>query len=252
MRRIVAIGGGEIEVTGQLSETFAIDKEIVRLASKDVPKLLFIPTASGDAKGYCEKVLRYFGDSLGCSVDFLLLSEVLDQESIKKKVFSADIIYVGGGNTLKMMRIWSEFGLDQILNEAEKRGKVLSGLSAGAICWFKYGHSDSNKLENSESPYIRVEGLNWLPFLLCPHYDAELERKPDLREMMKEVDEVAIALDNSCAIEIIDSNYRILTSRQGAVARKIFWLNDEYYEEVIQQDTRYRPITELSKKTISH
>lgn len=249
MQKIIAIGGGEIEQSEHESETLEIDREILKLTNKASPKLLFIPTASGDSLEYCEKVKRYFGDTLDCSVDTLLLSEEPPVDVIRDKILSSDIVYVGGGNTLKMMESWREFKIGELISEAVSAGVVLSGLSAGAICWFKYGHSDSNRLENIDSQFIKVRGLNMLPFLLCPHYDEEDERVADLKEMMKDTEEVAIALDNCCAIEIVDTDFRIITSKEGAQARKIFWLDGQYHESVIEQGTGYRPLNELSKKS---
>ncbi len=99
---IVVIGGGDIRRGG----TTAIDREIVDLSRKKSPKLLFIPTASSDDAFYCKHVQQHFGKSLGCKVDFLLLiKEHPSKRQIKKKIMSADIIYVGSGNTLMMMRL---------------------------------------------------------------------------------------------------------------------------------------------------
>src|SRR5271167_4540560 len=99
---IVAIGGGEIRTRG----TAAIDREIIRLSHKQNPKLLFIPTASSDSERYWKHVQEYFGNFLRCITDVLfLIREQPSKEHIRRKLLSADIIYVGGGNTLQMMRI---------------------------------------------------------------------------------------------------------------------------------------------------
>ena len=103
-RKIVAIGGGEIVVEGGVSQTKLIDRRIIRLSGKLNPKLLFIPTASHDAIGYCNNVLDYFGTELGCDVELLRLYTETETTAIQKKIDNADIIYVGGGNTYAMMR----------------------------------------------------------------------------------------------------------------------------------------------------
>ena len=148
MKKIIAIGGGEIGRPGFPTQTTAIDKEIIRLTKKKHPTLLFIPTASGDSSSYYETVRNHFGKKLSCKTDVLyLIKEKLSQQEIKEKILSADIIYVGGGNTFRMMKIWKRRGVDVILKQAYKKGTVLSGLSAGArragisrgsvagICW---------------------------------------------------------------------------------------------------------------------
>ena len=133
--KIVAIGGGEIGRPGTKIETLEIDEEILRLSGKKNPKLLFIPTASGDSAGYIDVVETYFGIKLGCTVDTLLLwGTDLSEREIEKKIESADIIYVGGGNTLSMIRLWKKLGVDTLLQNAAERGVVLSGVSAGAVC----------------------------------------------------------------------------------------------------------------------
>jgi len=249
MKKIVAIGGGEIGRPGFPIETTKIDKEIIKLTNKKNPVLLFIPTASGDSEGYFATVEKYFGKKLGCKTDVLYLTKAkLSKEQIRSKILSADIVYVGGGNTFKMMKIWKKFGVDKILQEAHEKGLVLSGLSAGAICWFKYGNSDSLKMKNPKAPLIKVSGLNFIPALLCPHYDFEKDRKPDLKKMMSKTSGIAIAIDNCCAIEIIDETYKIIFSKDSANAYKVYWSKGKYYQTLIPKEKKFLPISDLLKK----
>src|ERR1022692_947544 len=139
-KTIVAIGGGKIATR----QTLPIDRHIIRLSQKKNPSLLFIPTASSDSEIYWKKVREYFGDFLKCKTDVLfLMKEKPSRQQIRSKISSADIIYVGGGNALQMMRIWRRLGVDKLLIAAYKKGTVLAGVSAGSICWFDSGHSDS-------------------------------------------------------------------------------------------------------------
>src|SRR3989344_5093693 len=134
--KIVAVGGGEIGRPGTSIETEKIDKETIKLSGKKHPKLLFIPTASSDSEGYVEVVKKYFGKRLGCKVDVLrLLKSKPNRREIRKKILGTDIVYVGGGITLKMMAVWRKLGVDSILEVAVRKGIVLSGVSAGAVCW---------------------------------------------------------------------------------------------------------------------
>jgi len=174
MQKIVAIGGGEIGRPGFPIETTSIDKEIISLSGKEKPKLLFIPTASSDSESYFEVVKKHFGKRLGCAVDVLyLLKNKHPKGEIEKKILNSDIIYVGGGNTLKMMKTWRKLGVDTILLKAYKKGIVLSGVSAGAICWFSFGNSDSLLFSKRNAPMIKVRGLGFINLLFCPHYDVE-------------------------------------------------------------------------------
>ena len=183
MGKIVIIGGGEI---GNF-ETLPFDKRIVELAGKKHPKALLLPTASGDSELYWETFEKYFGKKLGCDADVLyLIKEKPSRKEIEKKILGSDILYVGGGNTLKMLKIWRKKGIDKILKKALDKNIVLSGLSAGAICWAKYGNSDSKKFGKLKSKkLIRLKGLNFVDLMICPHYDIEKHRKPSLRKMIK-------------------------------------------------------------------
>jgi dipeptidase E len=118
-KAIVAIGGGQIRTRG----TAPIDREIIRLSQKKNPRLLFIPTASSDSEKYWKNIQEYFGDFLKCETDVLfLIKEPPSPERIRSKILSADIIYVGGGNTLQMMRIWRRLGLTSFSFQPTKTG----------------------------------------------------------------------------------------------------------------------------------
>lgn len=247
-KKIVAIGGGEIGRPGYPIETTQIDKEIIRLTGKKNPKFLFIPTASSDSESYYETVKKYFGNKLSCKIDVLyLIKEKLSKKEIEKKVFSSDIIYVGGGNTLKMIKVWKKNGLDKILKQAHQKGIVLSGLSAGAICWFRWGNSDSRRFTNPKADAIKVSGLGLINALFCPHYHKE-KRMNDLKKMMKKTSGIAIAVDNCCAIEVIDDRYRIISSKPKANAHKVYWKGNRYHEEVIKKEKEFKFLKDLLKK----
>ena len=249
MKKIVAIGGGEIGRPGFKVETRKIDEEIIRLTDKKNPKLLFIPTASFDSEDYYKVVKKYFGKMLGCRIDVLyLIKEKSNKKEIENKILNSDIIYVGGGQTSKMMRVWRKFGVDKVLLKAHKKGIVMSGLSAGAICWFSFGNSDSRKFDNPEANLMRVKGLGMVKALFCPHYDVEKERKADLKKMMKKNSGVAIAVENCCAIEIIDDKYRIISSKNSANAHKVYWKNNKFHKELIKKEKDFKLLENILKK----
>lgn len=247
--KIVAIGGGEIGRPGFPVETTHIDKEIIELTGKSKPKLLFIPTASSDSEGYTKVVEKHFGANLGCKVDTLfLIKQKLSRKEIGDKILGSDIIYVGGGNTLKMMNVWRKYGVDKLLIKAGEKGVVLSGLSAGGICWFRSGSSDSRRFTHPKADLIKVNGINLVPVLFCPHYDFEKDRKPELKRLMKKTSGIAIAVDNCCAIEIIDDTYRIISSKKTANAYKVYWKKRKYYEEVIEKTVELLSLNDLVQK----
>lgn len=214
MGKIVAIGGGEM----RLNETLPIDKYIVEFSGVSNPKLLFIPTASGDSQQYIEAVNRVYGEKLGCEVDTLLLiNSSISENEIQKKILESNIIYVGGGNTVKMMEIWRTRNVDTYLKQAYRNNIVLSGLSAGSICWFQKGHSDSNWFNDHDKwDYTQVHGIGLLPAIHCPHYNESGREGFD--KMMETEAIPGVAIENNCAIVISDDMYRIVKSDNSSKA----------------------------------
>ncbi len=249
MSKIIAIGGGENGRPGTKYETKQIDYEIVKLSRRKNPKVLFIPPPSQFQENYFQ-IMRKVFSRLKCVISPLYLSKQNpDKEHLEKSILNSDIIYVGGGNTLALLRYWRKHGIDMIMRKAFLKGIVLSGLSAGAICWFKYGQSDSWKITNPRKSYICVRGLNFVNALCAPHFAREKDRQSNLENMMKKITEVGIALDDCCALEIIDQKYRLITSKSGAKAYKVLWKKGKYYKEKIKYKKTFSSLCELLKKS---
>ena len=194
MRQIIAIGGGGF---GREIKNLKIEKYIVSQSTKRNPSICFIPTATGDDRDYINNFYKAF-DSLNCKtshIDFFKRTIKL-KEHINKQ----DIIFVGGGNTKSMLAVWKEWELDKILYEAYKNGIIMSGVSAGAICWFTNGITDSFKDHQSI-----LSCLNFVNGICCPHYDEEPERIPYVKEILnnKQIDE-CIAIEGLCALHLIN------------------------------------------------
>ncbi len=225
---IIAIGGGEVA----LNETYEIDKFIVEAAKKEKPNFLFIPTASKDAEAYVKIINKLYGE-LGCKTDTLYLSNTkVNTEEVNQKIENADIIYVGGGNTQYMMKVWQEYGVDKALIRAYKSGKVLSGLSAGSICWFISGHSDSEFIEDIENPKpIWVKGLGIIPYLHCPHYD-ETDRVGFDEFYAGQLTD-AIAIENQVAIVWDNYEMKVIKSNPEKNAYILSWSDTGLNKEVL-------------------
>jgi dipeptidase E len=249
-RAIIAIGGGTIRTRG----TAAIDREIIRLSNKLRPNILFVPTASLDAERYWNRFREYFGGFLGCRTDVLfLIKEMPTREQIERKILSADIVYVGGGNTLYMMRVWRRLGVDEILKAAYRRGTVLAGISAGAICWFDSGHSDSMSFYDPQHwKYINVRGLGLISGINCPHYNSMtrgVPRRRDFREMIDRIGGIGIAIENNCAIEFIDDRfYRVIRSKDYSRAYRVYKCGGDVVAEQILPRDQLVPIESLKDR----
>ena len=191
-KNIVAIGGGGF---GRSLGSLEIEKYIVSLVRKKRPKICFIPTASGDNSLYKLNFYRAFSklDCITSHIDFFSRTENLEE-----KVLNQDIIYVGGGNTKSMLAVWKEWNLNNILKKAYENGIVMSGVSAGAICWFDRGITDSFA---KELTIINCLGL--IKGIACPHFDEEIEREPYVNDLVKrEVIKSCICIEGNCALHI--------------------------------------------------
>ena len=142
------------------------------MGRKENPRLCYLPTASGDN---ADNIKLWEKICTQLRIDTLVfkvwVSSSENNKSFEDILMHSDAIVVGGGNTLNMLGIWKAQGIDHILKKALDKGIILAGGSAGAICWFINGISDSRPVQLS-----CVDGLNLLPYSTCPHYDQN-ERK---------------------------------------------------------------------------
>jgi len=191
-KNIVAIGGGGF---GRSLGSLEIEKYIISLINKKRPKICFIPTASGDNSLYKLNFYRAFSklDCITSHIDFFSRTENLED-----KVFAQDIIYVGGGNTKSMLAVWKEWNLYEILQNAYEKGIVMSGVSAGAICWFDKGITDSYAEE-----LTIIDCLGIVDGIACPHFDEEKEREPYVNDVInREIIKSCICIEGNCALHV--------------------------------------------------
>ncbi|MFT5682927.1 MAG: dipeptidase E [Myxococcota bacterium] len=176
MKTIVAMGGGGFSME---PDNPLLDTWLLSLTGATTPGVCFLPTASGDSETYIEKFHKAFS-ALPCTPRHLSLFRRQDT-NLREVVLSQDLIYVGGGNTANMLAVWRVHGLDVVLREAWEAGVVLAGLSAGSLCWFEAGVTDSF----GEALAPLADGLGLLPGSHCPHYDGEALRRPRYRELVR-------------------------------------------------------------------
>lgn len=164
-RRIVACGGEQLYYP-------ALTSYVLGLAGRPRPKILFVPTASGDDAAY---LLTFYQTFAGVDCDpahLALFNRAVDD--IDGLMRAQDVVMVGGGNTANMLAIWRLHGVEDALRNAYTNGTILTGWSAGCICWFEAGITDSFTLELGP---LR-DGLGLLKGSACPHYDSQERRRP--------------------------------------------------------------------------
>lgn len=212
-RHIVAMGGGGFSME---PENPLLDRYVLDLARVERPAVCFVPTASGDAESYIDRFHAAFG-ALPCTPTHLSLFQPPTAD-LRAFLLAQDVIYVGGGNTRSMLALWREWGLDAILREAWEGGAVLAGLSAGSICWFEQGVTDSIPGDLTVLPC-----LGFLAGSNCPHYDSEPKRRPSYTRMVASgAIGPGLAADDGVALHYTGAAlHRIVSSRPHAMAFRV-------------------------------
>ena len=206
-RQIIAMGGGGFSME---PDNPALDLYVLAQVRKRTPAVCFLATASGDADGYIEKFYAAFKTHRCRPTHVPLFRRTPD---LKQVLLTQDVIYVGGGNTKSMLAVWREWDVPRLLRRAWGMGIVLTGISAGAICWFRTGVTDSAAVGLTGLPC-----LGFLPGTCCPHFDGESERRPALHRLVAtgKVSR-ALALDDGAAAHFVGSTLtRIVSSRAHA------------------------------------
>ena len=202
-KTIIAIGGGEIKT----KQTIAIDAYVSKLVKQKVgdrrPVGLFLGTASHDSMPYFNSFRKTYTSVFNLKADVALsVYGEMDYEHIKQKFDTADFLYVGGGDTKFLMEKWRQSGLINLVKEAYDQGKIIVGLSAGAICWFDDLYSDYDIVNGVGGEYKLLKGLGWFNGLVCPHYD---DRQVDFDQNFLNSDfTTAFGLQNNSALVIED------------------------------------------------
>jgi peptidase E len=209
-----------------------LDQYVLNLTGREQPRICFLPTASGDAATYIVNFYVAFGQ-LRCVPTHLSLVTPSTAD-LRGLLLSQDVIYVGGGNTKNMLALWREWQVDQILREAWEQGVILAGLSAGAICWFEAGTTDSIPGALTVLPC-----LGFLPGSCCPHYDDEAERRPAYHRFVA-AGHIApgYAVDTGAALVFYGTQLdRVVTSRPHARAYRVEAVDDGVRETLLQPIT---------------
>jgi dipeptidase E len=227
VRQVVALGGGGFGE--DVPDDRGLEDTLLGLTGRDEPRVCFVPTAGGDADAYVDRV----GDALAGRARFSVLRlfhrEVPDLDAF---LAEQDLVHVGGGSTVNLLAVWRAHGLDAALRRAYERGVVMSGVSAGANCWFERCTTDSWLVGNADG--LR-DGLGWLSGGFCPHYRSEPARRPQLHALVAGGFGGTYAVDDGCALHFVDERLvGPLASRPDASAFAV----SAQHGEVVEEDLR--------------
>ncbi len=225
---IVAMGGGGFSTE---PDNTLLDDFILSLSPRQPARICFVPTASADSTPYLVKFYRAFSgravptDLTLFDPPFLPRRPAMTSE-LGTFVAEQDIIYVGGGNTANLLAMWRVHGLDQILRDAWSRGAILCGVSAGMICWFRGGVTDSfGGLE------VLADGLGLIDATACPHYNSEAQRRPTFQQLIREGLQSGYAADDGAALHFRGSEFLgVVTSQENAAAYRVELVNGQVVE----------------------
>ena len=190
---------------------------LLDLTGKTRPKVAFVPTAGGDSPETLLNMYSRFPSSRCERSHLALFNRTV--EDIPAYLLAQDLIVVAGGNTANMLAVWRVHGVDHALRAAWEQGVILTGGSAGSLCWFECGTTDSFNL-------LRLaplrDGLGFLPGSHCPHYDGEEQRRPLYHQLVRDGFPAGYAIDDDAAIcfEGLDPR-EVVTARAGATAYRV-------------------------------
>ena len=214
--KLMLIGGGEIGKGNKPYETKEIDEEIVKMTGLEKPKLLFIGLANSFADSYYDYVKNIY-KNLGCETMYLKKKNVTkNPDIVKNKIETADIIYIGGGDTIKLMDTVKEYEIDSLLEDAVKRDCVIAGVSAGAILLSKSGFSDSYISRGESEDYDFVDGLGFVNINICPHYHSDQKKQDDLEKKLKSKKNLVYGLENCTALKVVNDYFSVIKSKNDA------------------------------------
>lgn len=208
-RQIIPVGGGGFY---RDPENLELEKYVIGRSGAKNARVAFVPAASGEPDHYVASFYAAFL-KLGCRPS--VLSFFKRTPDLRGFLLQQDVIFVGGGNTKSLLAVWRDWGMDAILREAWESGIVLTGVSAGAICWFQEGLTDSF------SDRLRpLACLGFIPGSCCPHYDGEPQRRPAYHQLLNEGEIAAgIAIEDWTGVHYIGTEiFKVVSSKRGARA----------------------------------
>jgi dipeptidase E len=217
-RQIVAIGGGKM--------CAGIAEFLVGLTRRERPRVLYIGTAMAEDPSAALRLYDHFAGVADVSrLEFF----PWPPDDLRSVVLDPELIFVGGGNTANMLAIWRLHGVDELLREALEGGTVLAGSSAGAICWFEAGVTDSF------GPQLGpMDCLGFLRGSFCPHWDDEELRRPRYHELLADGFPAGFAADAGVGLHFVDGELKeVVACDEGSNAYRLEVVDGEVVETPI-------------------
>lgn len=224
-RKILIAGGG-------FNTPFI--RYMAELTGKVRPKLLYLPTAAADSPA---SIISWYRNCAPLNVEpsdqASFIASTRQDKGWDEVLLAVDGIVCSGGNTLNQQAIWKAQGIDVVLREAWDRGIVLGGASAGSLCWFEEGTTDSRPKE-----LTIVQGLGFLKGSHSPHYDAEPGRRPLYHKLIASGEmKPGYACDNNAGIYFEDNDVkRVVATRAGAKCYYVSVVNGKVTERVLEPE----------------
>jgi len=265
IKKIVAIGGWEnwmVKTNWEKVpyETEWIDSEIVKLTGKENPNFLFLGhwVNLEYQEWYFRTMEKIYWEKFWCECKDLKSNELSNIEKARQLVEWADIIYEWWWSTVNVVESRQTSWFDKILEDAWKKWKVMCGLSAWGNCWFKECSSDSMKIKYGDNHnFIKVDCLWFADWLFVPHCDESGRQEHAKQLLKKESNEIWLLFSNCAALEILDDEYRVLTTKtskelnrpmEKGYWKKTYRNNDEYKEEILDDSPEFKKLSELYSK----
>ncbi|WP_420129579.1 Type 1 glutamine amidotransferase-like domain-containing protein [Longimicrobium sp.] len=226
--QIVAFGGGGFAME---PDNPLLDDYILSLTGKDRPRVCLIPTASGDNAAWVDRFYELFTEDRCEPSHLALFSRSVDD--LYAFLSEQDVIYASGGNTVNLLAVWRAQGLAEVLPRVLAQGTIACGVSAGALCWFERGITDSygpglNPLEN---------GLGFLSGSFCPHYDSDPRRPFHYPEYVRKTGVAGTAVEDGVALHYVDGQLRhVVSSRPAARAWRMTPEGERVRVELVQPE----------------
>jgi dipeptidase E len=226
--QIVAFGGGGFAME---PDNPLLDDYVLSLTGKTRPRVCLIPTASGDSPGWIDRFYEVFHEDRCEATHLSLFNRRVDD--LYEFLCEQDVIYAGGGNTVNLLAVWRAQGLADVLPRVLAQGTIACGLSAGGLCWFERGITDSY------GPGLNPlnDGLGLLPGSFCPHYDSDPRRPSEFLEYVRSTGVAGFAAEDGVGLHYVDGKlHRIISSRPAAVAFRLTPEGDRVRTEIVRPE----------------